>query len=90
LWQTRIREPTLSALPHGRIAIARIPALGDKRRPYDIVDRLGLRVGSLTLAPGEVLVGSSARYAYVAYTDDDGLQTLRRYDWPPSVSVLAR
>jgi hypothetical protein len=90
LWQTRIREPTLTSLPLGRLAIARIPALSDRRRPYDIVDRRGHRVGTLTLALGEVLVGSSARYAYVAYTDDDGLQTLRRYDWPPSVRAPAR
>jgi hypothetical protein len=80
----------LIALSNGRVAIGRTEPLGDARRHYDIADRLGNRVGTLTLAPGEVLVGSSARYAYVAYTDDDGLQTLRRYGWPPSVRAPAR
>jgi hypothetical protein len=83
LWQTRVREATLSTLPLGRLAIARIPSLGDTRRTYDIVDRGSQRVGVLVLSAGEVLVGSSGRHAYVAHTDDDGLQSLRRYAWPP-------
>ena len=84
-WRVRTAEPTLWALPQGKLAVARTPSLGDPRRLYDIVDRRGLRVGILTLAEGEVLVGSSARFAYVSLTDEDGLQRLRRYEWPVPV-----
>lgn len=75
-------EPTVLALPMGRLAIARTPAVGDARPSYDIVDRRGIRVGALVLANGEALVGSSQRFAYVSYSDEDGLQSLRRYEWP--------
>ena len=75
-------EPSLLSLPQGRVAIARTPLPPDKRRRYDIVDRRGTLVAVLALSLSEVLVGSSARHAYVAWTDEDGLQSLRRYDWP--------
>jgi hypothetical protein len=75
-------ERSLLELPRGRVAIARTPLSSDRRRPYDVVDRRGQLVATFTLALGEVLVGSSERHAYVAHTDEDGLQSLRRYVWP--------
>ena len=78
------------ALPAGRMAIARTERLGDARRWYDIVDRRGQLVATLTLARGEVLVGSGERWAYVSFTDEDGLQALRRYEWPTMLRGAAR
>lgn len=75
-------EPTVVTLPMGRLAIARTPELGDSRPSYDIVDRRSMRVGTLTLGDGEALVGSSQRYVYASHTNEDGLQSLRRYEWP--------
>jgi hypothetical protein len=83
-------EPTVLALPMGRIAIARTPALNDARAAYDVVDRRSTRVGTIVLGIGEVLVGSSQRHAYVTHTDEDGLQSLRRYDWPREWSETPR
>jgi hypothetical protein len=85
----RTAEPTVLALPNGRLAIARTPVLGDPRRPYDVVDRRGTRIGILTLATGEILVGSSAQFAYVSHTNDDGMQSLRRYEWPDLIRESA-
>jgi hypothetical protein len=49
---------------------------------YDIVDRTGRLVRGVTLPENQRLVGVGRSGAYVAETDEDGIQRLRRHPWP--------
>lgn len=49
---------------------------------YDLVNRSGQLVGRLALPDSERVVGFGARSAYIAVTDADGFQRLRRHPWP--------
>lgn len=48
---------------------------------YDIVDRAGRLVGTLTLSKGERVLAVSKKSIYVSWTDDDDIQRLRRHSW---------
>ncbi len=71
----------LIALPDGRLAIRRIPTARDPRNRYDIVNRRGKLDESVELPPREHIVGVGKRGAYVAHTDEDGIQKLKRVSW---------
>ena len=62
-----VRHPDTADQPHAR---------------YDLVDRRGALVGTIAMPKGETIVAISRKWAYVAMTDDDGLQYLRRHPWP--------
>jgi hypothetical protein len=74
--------PTLQAAPDRRLVIARTLTSASTHRRYDIVDRAGRLSAILNLEPNELLIGFGARSVYVLATDEDGVQTLRRHDWP--------
>lgn len=76
------QERSLAA-PDGRLVIPRTPTLASPEPRYDVVDRLGHLVGTITMAARTRLVGFGARSVYTAATDDEwGVQTLRRHPWP--------
>mgnify|MGYP001359611480 CR=1 FL=1 len=77
-----LRRAPLFALPDGRLAIARVPTAAEPPRRYDIVDRRGVLVARLVLPLEQQLVGFGSRSAYVAVTNDDGIQRLERHPWP--------
>lgn len=62
--------------------LARTPTVATPGRRWDLIDRKGAYVGSLSLPDGQSLVGFGAISAFVLVTDDDGLQTIRRHDLP--------
>ena len=79
------RSPVLLlASPDGRLLIPRLPTAEHPEARYDIVNRRGALDGQLVLATNERIVGFGAGTAYVAVTDDDGIQRLRRHPWPPA------
>ena len=79
------RSPVLLlASPDGRLLIPRLPTAEHTEARYDIVNRRGGLDGQLVLATNERIVGFGAGTAYVAVTDDDGIQRLRRHPWPPA------
>ena len=45
-----------------------------------------LVLGPLSMSPNERIVSLGAKSAYVAVTDDDGIQRLRRHPWPPTTT----
>ena len=75
-------EKALLALPDGRLAIKRASFEAGRKNQYDIVDRRGALSGVLRLPLNERLVGSGNQYVYVAVTDVDEVQYLRRHSWP--------
>jgi len=75
-------EKALVALPDGRIAIKRASFETDRKNHYDIVDRRGVLSGVLRLPRNERLIGSGKQFVYVAATDVDEVQYLRRHSWP--------
>lgn len=82
-FEDRIFQHTpLLALPDGRLLIARTPTHEQPGNHYDVVDRQGHLVMQLALTASERIVGSGPRGVYLAVTDDDGLERLRRHPLP--------
>ncbi len=75
------RVDALTALPDGSLLIAREPWSGSDGNEYDVVDRRGVRTGTLRLAKGARVVGSGDGAIYVAGIDADGIERLRRHPW---------
>lgn len=73
---------TLVAAPDGRLLVRRSRDAdhADVVR-YLIVDRSGRATGELRLGARESILAFGARSVYVAATDDDGIQRLRRHPW---------
>ena len=76
-----IRTGTL-ATPEGSILIARSQWSQVTDTRYDLVDRSGRLIGQLAMPDSERVVGFGPRSIYVAVTDGDGFQRLRRHPWP--------
>lgn len=79
---SRIDAGAVWALPDGRVLIERLPTAAAVMMRYDIVSRRGVREAQLQLPLGTRVVGFGARAVYVAETDEDGVQRLRRHPWP--------
>jgi hypothetical protein len=73
----------LLASPDGRVLIPRLASVDSPEARYDIVNRRGGLDGQLTLPSNQRIVSFGATSVYVAVTDDDGIQRLRRHPWPP-------
>lgn len=71
----------LLATPGGQLLLLRPQWSGSRGTEYDIIDRTGARSGTLRLRDTERIVGFGAGWVYVAATDDDGMQRLRRHPW---------
>jgi hypothetical protein len=78
----RTESTVAFASPDGAVVIERVPTAAHPRQRYDIVGRSGERSATLTVAANERVVGFGRRSVYVAVTDDDGVQRLRRHPWP--------
>jgi hypothetical protein len=76
------REPILFASPNGRLVIARLQNSREEGHRYDIVDRSGDLVATLSLPMTEWIIGFGRGAVYTTAEDLLGLLTLRRYDWP--------
>lgn len=72
----------LVALPDGRVAVRRTSLDPNSTIQYDVVDRTGALSGVLRLPRNERLVGAGQRSVYVAVTDADENEHLRRHAWP--------
>jgi hypothetical protein len=68
--------------PEGNLVVLRTQSADHPENRYDVVDRSGRLVRGMTLPGNQRLVGVGWRGAYVAETDDDGIQRLRRHPWP--------
>jgi hypothetical protein len=83
-WADRIApiRPGSVGTPEGNILIARSlwSRVTDNR--YDLVNRTGRLVGRLVLADTERVVGFGPRHIYIAVTDGNEFQRLRRHPWP--------
>jgi hypothetical protein len=66
----------------GRLLILRQRTSDHEEQRYDVVNRRGVLDGQLTLPENERIVGFGAHSVYVAVTDSDGIQRLRRHPWP--------
>lgn len=62
----------------GRLWVGRHDPITEARR-YDVFDEAGRRITEIRLGPGRRLIALGAGHAYVARTDDDGLQHVERY-----------
>ncbi len=77
-------SPTLFATPEGELLIRRAPTTAFPDSRYDLVNRHGKLVGTLTVPFDEAIVGFGDKSVYIVETDEMGLQTLRRHPWPES------
>ena len=68
--------------PEGLILIAKSQWSRVTDTRYDLVDRSGRLAGRLVLPDSERVVGFGAHSVFVAITDSDGFQQLRRHPWP--------
>jgi hypothetical protein len=75
------RAGGLTTLPNGDLLVAREPWSGSNGEEFDIIDRRGMRTGTLRLRAGERVVGTGRRDVYIAVADDDGIERLRRHPW---------
>ena len=58
------------------------PVSKDHLNPrYDVVDRSGGLLGTVTLGPGERIVSVSRTAVYVVWKDQDDIERLRRHPW---------
>lgn len=72
----------LTAMPDGSLLIAREPWSGSSANAHDLIDRTGVRVGTLELPAGSRVVGTGRGVVFVAAPDDDGIEHLHRHPWP--------
>jgi hypothetical protein len=70
--------------PDGRLLIQRLASAEHPETRYDLVNRRGTLDGQLVMPPNERIVSFGTASVYVAVTDDDGIQRVRRHPWPPS------
>ena len=75
-------QGALTALPDGNLLVAREPWSGGTGNNYDVIDRRGIRVGTLQLGASGRVVGAGHGVIYVASIDADGIEHLQRYAWP--------
>jgi hypothetical protein len=73
--------PPLLTAPDGLLLIHRLPTADQRDTRYDVVDRHGVLLGQLVMAPNQRLLGFGARSVYVITIDDDGIQRLSRHAW---------
>lgn len=74
--------PTLLAAADGTLLVWRTPTVSEPHPRYDLVDRRGVLVGTLTLSDNERLVGFGPGHVYSVASDAFDLQSLRRHRWP--------
>jgi len=75
-------SPTTIGLPDGRLLVLQPTPDSTTVQAYEVIDRAGVPVAILRLDRQERLVGFGRRWAYSSFTDDNGLQFLRRHPWP--------
>ena len=76
------RSPVvLLAAPDGRLLVPRMPTADRPETRYDVVSRRGTLDGQLVLTSNERIVGFGGSSVYVAVSDDDGIQRIRRHAW---------
>ena len=66
----------------GRLLIRRSRDADHQGYRYLVVDRRGQVSGEITIASNQAILGFGRSHVFVASTDNDGVQTLRRYPWP--------
>jgi hypothetical protein len=72
----------LLVAPDGRVLIPRQPSADHPQTQYDVINRRGELDGQVSLPSNERIVGFGAKSVYVAVTDSDGIQRLRKHNWP--------
>ncbi len=72
---------TLQQDASGRLVVARTTSAGASHRFYDVFDRTGQRVFTVQVPLSEVIVGLGATSVFVAATDADELQSIKRVPW---------
>lgn len=77
-----ISQGALTALPDGNLLVAREPWSGGPGHNYDVIDRRGIRSGTLQLGASGRVVGAGRGVIYVASIDVDGIEHLQRHAWP--------
>lgn len=75
-------EGGLQATPSGELLVRRTTWSGSRGNEYDLIDRAGVRRGTLLLPRNERIVGFASNSVYVAVADADGIERLRRHRWP--------
>jgi hypothetical protein len=68
-------------MPNGRVLIERVRTIARPANNYDIIDRRGIRVGTVALPVSERVVGFGKRSVYTLLTDANDLQRIRRHAW---------
>lgn len=83
-WADRLAPIRAGSLgtPEGHLLIARSQWSRVPDTQYDLVDRGGRLTGRLAMPDSERVVGFGPRTIYIAVTDGDGFQRLRRHPWP--------
>lgn len=67
--------------PDGSLVIRRTPDGRRSQTTYDVVNRQGVLTHKLVLKANSWLVGFGKKSAYVVRRDEDGIQTIERYQW---------
>ncbi len=84
-WAERLapfRHNALLGTPEGNLLVLRSQWSQATNTRYDLFDRTGQRIGQLAMPDSERVVGFGPRTVYIAVTDADGFQRLRRHPWP--------
>jgi hypothetical protein len=77
-------ERSLIASPDDHVLIEKTHWKASEPRYYDVLDREGAHEFTLKVRPRQRIVGLGRGTAFVVEVDDDGVQRLAVYDFPPS------
>jgi hypothetical protein len=81
-WQSR-PAATLMNDGAGHLIVARTVTARKSVRAYDLFDRSGKRLAIVHLPLSDMIVGFGRASVYVASTDADDLQSIKRFAWRP-------
>jgi len=65
----------------GKVAIERVPTAAWPTYTYDVVDRQGKRVASVSVPLGQFVIGFGVKRVYTVKVDETGVQRLQRHAW---------
>ena len=74
-------RPGIFTTRRGEVVIERVQLVDDGPRTYDVVNRRGELVRTVTLGPRQRIVGFGLRGVYVVSTGELDLQTISRHPW---------
>lgn len=76
-------EGALFAAPDGTLLIRRQLSATDTAYIFDVVDRTGVALTSITIPLNQYIAGFGSESVYIIARDEDGFARIQKHAWPP-------